>query len=161
MATTTTSFGFGNTTAHTKVATKPVDVALLTNYGKIEDEADSVKYSNKTCLGQREIISFGAKNLNKISADPDLKWINRPKTDSASQYVVKVEDLLRTTDANGAVIQDDCIVSYIIIKHNDSPYITAAHIDTVINRLMGALQKEDGTSRVADLMAGALTVTAN
>lgn len=158
---TKTSFGFTNTTAMTKPLIKPVDIAPATNYGKIEDEADIAKYSNKTCLGQREIVSYGAKTLNKITADPNLKWINRPKTDSASQYVVKIEDLLRTTDANDAVIQDDCIVAYLVVKHNDSPYITAAHLDTVIDRLAGALQKEDGTSRFADLMAGALTVTTN
>lgn len=155
----TTSFGFTNSDLQTKVLVKPTNLKPITNYGKIEDEADIAKYSNKTCLGQREILSYGAKPLTKITADSSLKWINRPKTESASQYVVKVEELLRTTDDNGAIIQDDCIVGYIVLKHNDSPYITAAHLDTVVNRLVGALQKEDGTSRISDLMAGALSVT--
>lgn len=158
MATINTGFAFANSEAQTTVKVKPVNLKPVTNYGKIEDEADIAKYSNKTCLGQRELLSYGAKTLNKITADPNLKWINRPSTESASQYVVKLEELLRTTDANGAIIQDDCIVGYIVIKHNDSPYITSDHLDTVVNRLVGALQKEDGTSRLSDLMAGALSV---
>lgn len=158
---TTTKFGFTNISEMTKPATKPVDIKPVTNYGKIEDEADIAKYSNKTCLGQRELVSYGAKTLNKITADPQLKWINKPKTDTASQYVVKVEELLRTTDANDGIIQDDCIVGYLVLKHNDSPYITASHLQTVVNRIIGALQKEDGTTRLTDLMAGALSVTAD
>lgn len=156
----TSSFGFTNTTASTTVTIKPVDLKITSNYALKEDEPTSVVEDNKTCpLDQPEIISFRCREIPTVNSDIVNQYPAPVKT--GVQYIITAEELLSTRDDSIGYRVDDPIVAYLTIRHPKSGNITSEHVQTVINRLLGALYKTDGTSRLDDLMRSALKPETN
>lgn len=156
---TTSSFSFTNTTGSANKLT-PVNVDPISDYAKVADTATSCEMKNKTCtLTQGELLSYQCTPVTKVSTKQENT--NPPRVGSGVQYIVRLDELLRTTGADGSIIADDPIVMYLTVRHTNSPYITKAHIETVFSRLCGALQRDDGTLRFDDLMLSALAPTAN
>lgn len=155
------SFNFTNTTANANVTSiKPVKLGLTTNYALTEDEPASCVENNKTCpLDQPEITSFRCRDIPKVNSVIPNQY-PAPVSDGV-QYIITVDELLSTRDDAIGYRVDDPIVASLTIRHTKSGNITAEHIQTVINRLLGACYKEDGTSRFDDLMRSALKPVAN
>lgn len=154
----TTQFGFSNTSAQQFTVT-PVDLKPVTVYGKVTDLADKVVLSNKTApLDQDEKLTFTCQQLDKVTSTQELQHPSLAR--NGVQYVVKLEEILRTADG-ADIIQDEPVVAYLTIRHQSSSYITTSHVEEVFKRLIGACYKEDGTTRFADLMRSALVPVAD
>lgn len=150
----TSKLAVTNVTVSTK--TVPItELSVVSNYAKVEDEPTVCTLSNKTCpLDQGELVTYRAVDIPKVSATQRIQ--NPSKVKNGIQYIVKVEEILRTKDANDNIICDEPIVAYISIRHQKSGNITEAMVQQTLSRLNGALYKLDGTSRIGDLMRSAL-----
>jgi hypothetical protein len=141
------------------VTIAPVDLKPTQLYAKTEDEATIVELKNKTAaLDQGEILSYGCQPIKSVSTKN--KVVNPGKISDGVQYQVRLDEVLRTTDSFGNVV-DEPIVMYLTIRHPLSSNITPAHIGTVMTRLCGASMKEDGSFRFDDLMLSALAPVAD
>lgn len=151
----TTSFGFTNTTASTHTVA-PTNLKMKTNYALIEDEPESCVMSNKTCpIDQGELVSYKCQTVKNVSTAQDVLY--PAKVQTGIQYVVKVEDLLSVkSDTDPNFRTDLPIVAYLTIRHTKNGAITDDIIGSVVNRLLGACQKADGTWRFNDLMRSSL-----
>lgn len=147
-------FGYTNKTAGTPAVT--VAIGPVTNYAKVEDEADTVQLSNKTApLDQGERVMYQSRTIPVVNTNQVIQ--NPAKVLSGVQYQVRLDEILRTTDASGAIICDEPIVMYLTIRHPLSGNITEAQIVEVLSRLIGACYDETATSfRFDDLMRSAL-----
>lgn len=151
---TTSSFSFTNTTASSHSVT-PIDLKLTSNYARTEDEADVCVLSNKTAtLDQGELITYRSNELDKVSTSQTLQYPMPVR--NGVQYVIKAEEILRTTDEAGNILCDEPIVAYLTIRHQKSSHITNALVAQVVSRVLGACVREDGTFRFDDLMRSAL-----
>nr|URG16175.1 MAG: coat protein [Leviviridae sp.] len=150
----TSKFGYTNVTASGKTIT-PVAIAPVQNYAKVVDEPNTVVLSNKTCpLDQGELLTFRVNDVNKVSTSQTIQ--NPTRVKNGVQYVAKLEEILRTSTQEGEVICDEPVVAYLTIRHQKSGNITSAMITEVVNRLLGSVQKADGTFRWDDLMRSAI-----
>lgn len=152
-------FGFTNVTPASKTLT-PTSLGI-TNYSLLVDEPNEVKESNPTApIDQPEYVSFKCQDVNKVSTS--FKNLYPEKVQSGVQYVVKVEELLSTTSTTDESFRVDTpIVAYLTIRHSKNAVVTSDVVDTVFKRLLGAVVKEDGTTRFKDLMRQALKPTTN
>jgi hypothetical protein len=153
-----TSFGFTNTTASTKAADL-VNLGVKSNYALVGEQPAVVELQNKTCpLDQGERITYRCQDVDKVSTAQTLQ--NPSKIRNGVQYVIKVEDILRTTDTNGDIIYDEPVVAYLTIRHQKTGTIQEEHIVTMLSRVLGACYDETtGKWRFADLMRSALQPT--
>lgn len=150
----TSSFGFTNVTPNT-VKASPVDLKLVTNYARLEDEPTLTVLSNKTApLDQGERVSFRANALDKVSSSQVIQ--NPSPVKNGVQYVIKVEEILRTTDSVTGVVIDEPVVAYLTIRHQLSGNVTPAHVQAAVERCLGACMKSNGTWRFDDLMRSAI-----
>lgn len=151
-------FGFSNTTASTQVET-PIAVGVLTNYALKQDEPTVVDLDNKTCpFDQGELLSYKCQDVKKVSTVQDILFPAPVAT--GVQYVIKLEEILSTTDGTDANYRvDEPIVAYLTIRHPKSGNINGALVGTVVDRLMGACRKADGSWRFDDLMRSSLKPT--
>ena len=155
----TSSFGYTNKVANaTKV--NPVDIMPITNYARTEETVQRCVLNNITCpLDQGELVTYSHIELEKVTSQQVLQ--NPAPVRNGVQYVVKVEEILRTRNTTGDIVMDEPIVVYLTIKHQKTGNITSAHIEEVVARLMGACMKTDGTYRFGDLMRSAISPTKN
>lgn len=150
----TSSFGFTNVSENTHKVT-PTALQETSKYAKITDDAAEVRLSNKTTpLDQGEIISYKAMQMPKINSVQTVQ--NPTPVSTGVQYVVKLDEILRTKDADGNIVCDEPIVMYLTVKHQLSSNIQPSHVETIFKRLCGACMKSDGTYRFDDLMRSAL-----
>lgn len=151
----TTTFGFTNTTASSKTVA-PVDVKMKSNYALIEDEPNSCVMSNKTCpIDQGELVSYKCQTVKNVSTAQDVLY--PAKVQTGIQYVIKVEDLLSVkSDSDPNFRTDLPVVAYLTIRHTKNGAITEDIVSQVVNRLLGACRKADGTWRFGDLMRSSL-----
>lgn len=155
----TSSFGYTNKVVNATKPT-PVDIQPMTNYARIEDSPLECVMNNTTCpLDQGELLTYKVLELDKVTCTQVLQ--NPAPVRNGVQYVVKLEEILRTKDAEGNIIMDEPIVAYLTIKHQKSGNITTGHIEEIYSRLMGACMKTNGTYRFNDLMRSAVTPTVN
>lgn len=148
----TSSFGYTNTTANTTTLA-PVKLGLVTNYAKIQDTPDACVMANKTSpLDQGELVTIRYQKLDKVSTSQDLAYPLPER--GGCQYVYKVEDILRTTDENGKIINDEPVVAYLTIRHQRTGNITADIIKQIACRVLGVCISDKGTTRFIDTMRG-------
>lgn len=153
------TFGFTNVTANT-VKANPVDVKMVTNYARVEDEPTLTVLSNKTApLDQGELVSYRANALAKVSSSQVIQ--NPAPVKNGIQYVIKVEDILRTTDDVTGNIVDEPVIAYLTIRHQLSGNIKPAHVQTMVERCLGACMKSNGQWRFDDLMRSAIVPIAD
>ena len=151
-------FGFTNTTASTKVET-PIAIAPVSNYALKQDEPTTVELDNKTCpIDQGELLSYKCQDVKRVATTQDILF--PAPVSSGLQYVIKLEEILSTTDAADPSYRvDEPIVAYLTIRHPKSGNITSDTIGQVIDRLMGACRKADGSWRFNELMRSSLKPT--
>lgn len=151
------TYGFQNKTAAGFKVT-PVAIGVVTNYAKTTDEPSVVVMNNKTCpLDQGELITYRCNEVEKVTTSQKIQ--NPARVRNGIQYVVKVEDILRTVDSNGNIVCDEPVVAYITFRHQKSGNITSALVEECLTRLLGATYKADGTSRISDMMRSAIAPT--
>lgn len=155
----TSSFGYTNKVANTTKVT-PVDVQPVTNYARTEETPNQCVLNNITCpLDQGELLTYKVLELDKVTCQQYIQ--NPAPVRNGVQYVVKMEEILRTVDSAGDIVMDEPIIAYLTIKHQKSGNITSAKIEEVVSRLIGACMKTDGTWRFSDLMRSAINPTKN
>lgn len=155
----TSEFSFTNTAAMAKTIT-PVQIDPISDYAKSEDTATSCELRNKTAkIGWGEALSYQCTAINNVSTKQAIA--NPGKVSSGMQYIVRLDEILRTTDDTGNVVCDEPIVMYLTVRHPNSSNITPNHIASVFTRLIGALLRDDGSYRFDDLMLSALAPTQN
>lgn len=153
----TSSFGFTNTTAATFSLT-PVEIGEKTNYAEVQDDPTTHVRSNKTCpLDQAEVLTLRCNNIPKVNSSITVQ--NPYKVTNSVQYVIKLEEILRTVNSAGDIVGDEPIQAYLTIRHQKTANITSSIINTVVMRLLGACYKADGTARWDELMRSALEPT--
>lgn len=153
------TFGYTNKTA-SQHTIAPVNIDPVSVYAKTEDTATSCSLKNKTApLSQGELLSYQCTEINSVSTKQ--KIVNPAKTTAGVQYIVRLDEILRTTDEKGDYVVDEPIVMYLTVRHPNSSYITPANIAEVFTRLCGALQRDDGSYRFDDLMLSALAPVNN
>jgi hypothetical protein len=138
----------------------PVDLKPVSNYAKIEDEATVVTLTNKTAaISQGELLTYGCQPIKSVASKQ--KSTNPGKVKEGVQFVVRLDELLRTESTDGSVVYDEPIVMYLVGRHTLSSNITSAHINEVFQRLIGACMREDGSFRFDDLMRSGLNPNAD
>lgn len=148
-------FSFTNTADMASVKVTPVEINPISTYAKSEDTATNCELKNKTCdLGQGEMLSFQCTGINNVTTKQPI--LNPAKVVSGVQYIVRLDEILRTEDDLGSVVCDEPIVMYLTIRHPNSSNIKPGHIEQVFRRLVGACLRDDGTYRFNDLMLSAL-----
>lgn len=151
----TSSFAFTNTsdlsTGVTITGIKP-----KTNYALIAEQPTYVETQNKTApLDQGERMTFRCQDVDKVSTAQSIQ--NPGKVRNGVQYVVKLEEILRTVDDAGNIVMDEPIVMYLTVRHQKSGNIKASHLDIIFKRLLGAMYDETAAEfRWNDLMRSAL-----
>lgn len=153
-------FGFTNETASANKITL-TSLKLMDNYALTEDEPTQVRLSNVTApIDEPEVATFGCINVADVSSS--IKNLHPPKVKGGIQYQLKLEELLTTTSSEDAEFRvDEPIVAYLTIRHPRSSNISITIVEKVVNRLLSTLYKEDGTTRLPELIRSALKPTAN
>jgi hypothetical protein len=154
----TKSFGYTNGTPTLNKPTVTL-IGPVANYSVVTDDPGNYAATNKTSpMDQAEIVSYKCSKVAKVSTS--IPVANPVSNLSGMQYVVKLEEILRIgSDTDPTFKQDLPIVAYFTLRHPRSSNITQADLDAVLLRLLGAVYKSDGTSRLMDLARGALKPT--
>lgn len=149
------NFSFTNTETTGKTLAIP-KIGPIANYAKVEDEPTSCSMKNKTCkLDQGETLSYQCTPIEKVNSK--LVSQNPAKVTSGVQYIIRLDELLRTTDEQGTVICDEPVTAMLQIRHPSSGNITPEVITTVFSRLVGACYDSTKSDwRWKDLMLSAL-----
>lgn len=149
-------FGFTNVTDNSNVTLHITDLKPVTNYG-VEDTAATVSTLTNvtTPTSQGELVSYMYAKQKKISTKQTI--YNPGKVVEGVQYVIRLDEILRETDSSDAnYMVDEPIVMQLTVRHSMSGRVTAAHIEQLLGRLVGACYTSAGTSRFNDLMRNAL-----
>lgn len=153
---TMSTFSFTNTESG-KVTVPTTDLGVMENYAKTADQPTIAILSNKTCtLDQGELLTYRANDIGSVTTS--LKSRYPAPVQSGVQYVIKLEELMRTVQGDGTYM-DEPIVAYVTIRHPKSGNITQEVVNSIFSRLLGAIYKEDGTTRFQELMRSALVPT--
>lgn len=153
------NFGYTNKTESTK-SIGLQKLGLKSNYSKTE-EATQVIYDNKTCpldLGEKIVMSSKViKNVDNTLTN------NHPSNISGGvQYRVQTEALFREyLTADNSTYVDHPIVVYTTIRHERCGAVTEQVVEEALMRSISSLFKDDGSSRVPDLMRLAVEVEEN
>lgn len=145
----TSNFSFSNVSTDADMVISCADIKPKTNYAKRSESATSCVLTNKTCtLDTPELLSYQCTEIAKVNTQNRIT--NPAKVPNGVQYIVRLDEVLRTTDANGSIICDEPIVASLTLRHPISGNITNAHIVSVVQRLLGACMRENGTYRFDD-----------
>lgn len=153
----TSSFSFTNTTAGQTVGTAAIGVTA--NYAKTSDEPTEATLSNKTAaLDQGEVITYRCREIAQVSTNQQVLYPARVL--NGVEFGVRVDELLRTTDSNEAIVCDEPIVATLTIKCPKSSNVNNDVITTVVTRLLGACYDQTAKKyRWDDLMRSSLVPT--
>lgn len=146
------SLGFTNVTSAVADVT-PTKIDYATDYAVTTDDPQKVVMKNITSpIDQIETITYQSQELNVINQEE--KNANPPKVAGGRLITVKVEDKMRVTSTS----DDTFIVDYpcscsISFRFSKTQYITAATLETLLKRAIGALQDpSDASFRLDELM---------
>lgn len=150
----TSAFSFTNKTAGQTVGTTALGMA--TNYAKTSDEPTEATLTNKTAsLDQGEVITYRCREINQVATTQQVLYPARVL--NGVEFGVRIDELLRTTDAADAIVCDEPIVATLTIKCPKSSNINNDIITTVVTRLLGACYDQTANKyRWDDLMRSSL-----
>lgn len=156
----TSSFKFGNATESATREIKTYDLGVVENYALTSDEPTVVVLKNTTTpIDAEEILSFRCRDMGKVNTNLNIQYPG--VVQSGIQYQAQLEAVLSTQDAETNFRVDEPIVVSLSIRHPKSGNITEANVVTLVERLLSAMMKDDGSWRINDLMRSALRPTAN
>lgn len=151
----TTSFAYTNKTAGTDMAS--VAIGIHSNYAKVvEKQEGSVTMANKTTpLDQGELISYRCRGIDRINTSQIVQ--HPAPVQSGLEWGVKMEEILRTKDADGNIVFDEPIKVTLTFQNPKSNNITDAVITEVFSRLLGACYDKTASKyRWSEIMRSAL-----
>lgn len=155
LTTPTYDFSYTNTTASTHDVT-PVAIGPVANYAKVTDEPKLAELSNKTAsLEQPELLTYYWEKKNQLFTKVTPR--NPAPTKGGVVYQCRLDSILRVTDGDNIV--DEPIAIWLTVAHPASNSWTNSRVAGCLMRLLGGLQKADGTWRFEDLMRSALVPT--
>jgi hypothetical protein len=150
----TTTFPWSNQTNNTDHPIVPIKLGVITNYGVESNTGTQCVLTNRTCaVDTPELVTYQSRKINKVNTSIDLVAPNKVK--SGVQYGVQTETVLKSSDDAIGYRVDDPIVVTISVRHTVSGHITDSHIETAVKRAVSYLFKDNGNSRLGDLMRGA------
>lgn len=154
---------FTNNTESSTREVKLIDLKMTKNYGALTkfSSKDSLTLDNLTVPtgSPREILEIGSKRIAKVSHSDALdvtypRVVSNPVQGTADlQWVVHTED---TKDSNccGQPVVDDPTVLRLIWRRTTAGTVTDEILGQMLQRLVSALQKEDGTWRFSEIDRG-------
>lgn len=153
------NFKYTNVTKMDNDTIHGYQMGLNSNYAVVKDEPSEVVLENKTSpLDCEEIISYRGKRIPRVSTN--LVVTHPAPVNTGVQYQIQVEECLRTTDSSDPdLIIDEPIVAYLTIRHPKSGNITSTLVEEVLKRLLSSIYRDDGSSRLDDIMRLALRPT--
>lgn len=145
------SFSFTNTELRTvKLPVVNIDPEV---YSPLGDEPTDYQMSNSTTsTDQPELITYQCGKMTKTPLSSEMENLHPAPVQSAEQYGIKIEELLRVTDDNGNLLYDVPITACLTFKHSRDAAVTSSVIETVLQRLIGALYKSETETRINDMM---------
>lgn len=150
------SSSFGFTDEATDINVKPSELLVVSGFGTKVDDPEEYSCTNKECpVDQQELVTFQCKEVKNIAS----KLVNQfpPEVKGGVQYVVRLDELLKTTSSTDDTWRvDDPIVMYLTIRHPLTNRITPTHLSTCLKRLMGSMLDGTGAFRFTELMKSAL-----
>lgn len=154
----TTNFTFTNT-AESAVTLKPTALGFNENYSLVEDEPGRLVLTNSTAdVDAGERISFTKSKLAKVTTDQDVLYPARVQT--GVQCQVRLEAIAKSTSQEDPLFRvDRPFVGILTIRDEMSGDVSDAMVKQVLLRMLGAVIKEDGTTRFSDMAKGALRPT--
>jgi hypothetical protein len=150
----TSSFGFTNTSEGTATM-KKISLGLLQNYAVTEDTGNAAVLSNKTApIDQQEIIGYKSRLIPVVKNDLNVQYPSFIK--GGIQYVIEDQAVLTTTDSDDPSWRvDEPIFCQLLVRHPLSGNITSNIVGEIVQRLVSAAKRDDGTWRFDDLMRSA------
>lgn len=153
-ATLKSSLGVTNTTAGTPVT--GVDLKITANYGQINAPvpAEETRLKNKTGpVDQKEILSYRNRRIESVNTYNKIYYPAR--VTAGQEFGIRLDEILRTEDENGFILCDEPIVLSVSFKAPMSSNLTNAILNTIFQRMMGAVPVDaDGSMDWLSLMMG-------
>lgn len=152
----TTNFDFANKAASTNTVTL-TKIGLESNYGVTVHTSNKVVLTNTTCPRDNQEIVI-------LTYNPDMPKVNMEKptkypmpVPSGSQFTVELQDYLRISSSDDLTFRQDApIAAKLSVRASNASEVTDEVILQMIDRLRSIITRDDGTSRVGDLMRGVL-----
>lgn len=151
----TVKFGFTNNTDTSKtVAIKALNLA--SDYGKTTNVATKCALNNVTSpTDQPEIIEITGSKIKSIELPQSNLY--PPRVTDGISYGIRVAELASVTSQSDARYRVDLPIEVRVdVKHSNNGAITAQMVEEVLVRAFSAFYKTDGSSRIGELMRGAL-----
>lgn len=159
------AFGPTNTTASASgVSTDKI--GLLSNYGK-KELATSCSYTSKSSAHSPKDVSEWMELRSRSVEQPKLHipvtypWTTKGSTCQEFGSKVELIDRNNIGTENNPIYVDEPYKATLTITAPNSANSTPEKVQFVLERLISALRKDDGTFRFDDLMAGIIKVEAN
>lgn len=147
------TFGFTNTTKRT--VTVPVVDIRMTDYAMRQDEPESCAVINTTTnVDQPELITYQCGNLDRVPTKN--KNLYPAPVQAGVQYGIRIDELLRVTDDSDVELYDLPLTATLTFRHASNAAITAEVVESILQRLLGALYKSETETRINDMMRMAI-----
>jgi hypothetical protein len=165
-------FTYTNTTATTHKTISLYDLKELENYGS--NGGDGIRsYTNTQASSNDapERFSFFSSVKKNVGTSLPVAYPS-PRRVAASdknssvtegvKYGIKYEAIHTTVDSNDATYRvDRPFVGELSFCHEVVDTLTVSQVMDVLGRMYSFLEKEDGSSRIADLMGGIININAD
>lgn len=158
-----TAYGYTNVESHTAALPFPIyDIGIMDNYAGLIDDPGVYRVDNVTCTNNaQEKVEYHArdiKDLNGVMVD----ILHPAPVNFNEEFGIKWEGILVTTDDSDPTFElDEPIRCTISFKAPKSGTVTAQHLNEALGRTLSYLIKEDGSSRLAELMKKSCRPTKN
>lgn len=168
----TGGFSYTNTTATTHKTISLYDLKELENYGT--NGGDGIRtYTNTQASSSDapERFSFFSSTKKNIGTSLPVAYPSQRRTAASDKnssvaegvkYGLKYEAIHTTTDSGDATYRvDRPVVAELSLAHEVVDTLTVSQLMDVLGRMYSFLEKENGTSRLADLMGGIIQINAD
>lgn len=163
----TGAFTFTNTTPTTLKSLSLYDMDEVANYGLKRETATKAAMMNAASSPDaRENLTYFCSTVQEVNTSLTVQNPSPLAVGNATrkgiQYGVILEAVHVETDSTDASYRVDRPVKVLIqFMHEDAGSITTAELMEMLGRAVSTLEKANGNSRIPDLRASALRVTAS
>lgn len=156
----TAAFGYENDTASAKTVTL-TKLGAVTNYALDSQTASASVKTNLTMQSADETELLILKGQPTSEVNTKLKSNYPCPIKDGVLYGTRMDTMLRVSKSDGSVLFDTPVSVSITIQHQMVTGVTAELIQEYVQRTFSSLYKDDGTSRIADLMRMSKTPTSD
>lgn len=156
----TAEYGFLNNTDSTKSLTLK-KLGAVTNYGQDSSTSSAWAGSNTAMESADENELLIYKGFSKPNVDCKLTTNYPCPIKDGVLYGSRMDTMIRMVKDDGTVLFDTPITISITIQHQMVTGITPALVEQYLVRTLSSLYKDDGSSRIPELMRLSKTPTSN